>query len=742
MIQVVGSGNAVTVRSAGAALPLHGVSQDVPAAPIRTETDILKPRCQAIPFIGRESEVDGIWQWLRSSKSFSIRTIAGRGGSGKTRLGIEILRQMQTEMPEWQAGFLDHEELRECAGFLNQRDFEWEKPTLMVLDYGASCVEPLKTIVRKLGQQLEEPDHKGRPMRVLLLERFADTETGWLSEVIDRSWSRDSADFFEPVVHLEPFGDLEQRYEILRQTVARGAAFHPGVLLAVPIAGSDPGLDRRLLEPKCEDPLVLMMAALTAFSTSWLDALSYSRADLAMRVARREAERIKRNARDRSNENLLLHMAAYVTLCSSLSDEVLIQAASGELQALHGQYEGHARGLAHDLAQALPATGGVVGVSPDIVGEAFVIHVLDTKFGDSAGTVGRAVAQDQGAIAVVIRAVADFHHAGFKAPHGWLSAVVKSAQTADSPELLYAIERVLPKVSVELRETSAEVTQALIGWLENAAEGRTDSGALDSERARLVHNLAIRLSDLGCHDEALAEEAVRLYRQLAAARPDAFLPDLAMSLNNLANMLSALGRREEALAQAEEAVRLRRQLAAARPDAFLPDLAMSLNNLANMLSALGRREEALAQAEEAVRLYRQLAAARPDAFLPDLAGSLNNLTKRLSALGRREEALAQAEEAVRLSRQLAAARPDAFLPDLARSLAVLGNCQESVGQFDSAVSSFHESLLLVAPIFEKYPDALRGLATTIFQLYLRGTKAAGLEPDVELSRRIAETLGS
>ena len=30
----------------------------------------------------------------------------------------------------------------------------------------------------------------------------------------------------------------------------------------------------------------------------------------------------------------------------------------------------------------------------------------------------------------------------------------------------------------------------------------------------------------------MIDEAVGVYRQLAAARPDAFLPDLAMSLNN------------------------------------------------------------------------------------------------------------------------------------------------------------------------------------------------------------------
>jgi hypothetical protein len=40
---------------------------------------------------------------------------------------------------------------------------------------------------------------------------------------------------------------------------------------------------------------------------------------------------------------------------------------------------------------------------------------------------------------------------------------------------------------------------------------------------------------------------VKIYRGLAAARPDAFLPDLATSLNNQSNRLSELGRREDAL---------------------------------------------------------------------------------------------------------------------------------------------------------------------------------------------------
>ncbi|MER5399312.1 tetratricopeptide repeat protein, partial [Streptomyces sp. NPDC002599] len=75
-----------------------------------------------------------------------------------------------------------------------------------------------------------------------------------------------------------------------------------------------------------------------------------------------------------------------------------------------------------------------------------------------------------------------------------------------------------------------------------------------------------------------------------------------------------------------EAVTVYRQLADARPDAFLPDLATSLNNLSIDLGELGRREEALAAIEEAVTAYRKLADAHPDIHLAALEKSLQVLS--------------------------------------------------------------------------------------------------------------------
>jgi hypothetical protein len=73
--------------------------------------------------------------------------------------------------------------------------------------------------------------------------------------------------------------------------------------------------------------------------------------------------------------------------------------------------------------------------------------------------------------------------------------------------------------------------------------------------------------------------------------------------------LAEAGRRADGLAAAQEAVHLRRELVELNRDAYLPGLAMSVNNLAVHLAEAGRRADGLAAAQEAVHLYRELAQA-------------------------------------------------------------------------------------------------------------------------------------
>jgi len=261
------------------------------------------------------------------------------------------------------------------------------------------------------------------------------------------------------------------------------------------------------------------------------------------------------------------------------------------------------------------------------------------------------------------------------------------------------------QLSVPLREVAHVATEKGLTLLRARRADLSEEEQI--EYGRLANNLGVRLGGLGRREDALNAtiEAVQIYRLLAQQRPDAFNPDLAMSLNNLGGSLSALGRRDDALNATNEAVQIYRLLAQHRPNAFNPDLAMSLNNLGIMLSELGRREDALNATDEAVKIYRLLAQQRPEAFKPDLAMSLNNMGIRISELGRREDALNAIDEAVKIYRLLAQQRPDAFNPNLAMSLNNLGKMLSDLGRREDALNTTDEAVKIYRLLAQQRPDA-------------------------------------
>jgi tetratricopeptide (TPR) repeat protein len=131
---------------------------------------------------------------------------------------------------------------------------------------------------------------------------------------------------------------------------------------------------------------------------------------------------------------------------------------------------------------------------------------------------------------------------------------------------------------------------------------------------------------------------VKLYRELFEQNPDAFRPDPARSLNNLANRLSELGRRLEALPPAEEAVKLYRELFGQNPDAFTRDLAISLGMMGQVREANQQADLALECFAEGVRVLAPQFMALPTAFA-QLMGQLRQEYLRLAeTLGREPDA--------------------------------------------------------------------------------------------------------
>ena len=748
-----------------------------------SELQQLSPYTLSTTLVGRDAELADLDRFLHSDESIAVRVLTGDGGSGKTRLALHLCEQMAGQ--GWWAGFATSDAFRKFNTQPDRAEWGWSRPTLVVIDYAASHTELLKDWLDALADRLGQVPALTQPLRILLLERHANSQSGWMAELCaSGGWASIGGrhQLFDPPepVALLPLIDPADRASLLNQMLQCNGFSGPQV--------SPEFVERHLSAASWgRDPLFLMMAALHAVQQGCIDALALGRTDLAQGLVMREVERLDRLASAHQpaplNKFLLRHLSACTTLAQGLSRDAFLLLGSQESQATGRPSGGDPAEFYDLLAEALPPTddGHLPPLSPDLIGEAFVLRIFKAQNVDATylqrlySTLGLPMVQ------TLVRCAQDFAKQDTDLPLPWLQTLVKAA--SGDWQRLGQIDQAIPNGSVVLRGLKLEVAElrgkALADLPEFSAElqarhllqvgiARVEMGqreealgaarkAVDIYRelardrpdpfcpylAGSLNNVANGLSDLGRREEALemAREAVEIYRELARNRPDTFRPDLAMSLHNIARCLSDLDQREEALEAAREAVEIYRELALIRPDAFRPDLAMSLHNVAGFLSDLDQRKEALEAAREAVAIRRELVRNRPDAFRPNLAASLNNVAGFLSALGQKEEALEAAREAVEIRRELARNRPDVFRPDLATSLAVMGlRLEESGAPMVECVACFAEALATLTPAFQRYPAGLMSLMGKLVQNYTAKAQTASIKPDMALLIPILEVM--
>jgi tetratricopeptide (TPR) repeat protein len=655
---------------------------------------------------GRDDDLRAISDWAKSgTNTATVRLVTGDGGVGKTRLAAAAAAALRDE--GWTAGFLPRSE---------QMLFDvGDRGLFLILDYPEEQMERTRALFAKLAEMRSAP----YPIRLLLLSR-------------------------------RPFAAWEREADVLEGRFGRQAIAAPGSLsVEDSLALIGEAVERfartaGLQEPSLSDaaewlarspvhtlPLFATAAALHAVLAPQ-EAFGLGHGALIRDLARRERRRVHRVSQALGlGEEGLERLLALGVLADGLSEtDIKALSEAGAVDAATSDVVGALSG------SPWWSNGCLIQLQPDKPAAAFV----DIALFPSAFPNGRDELPDWLFIALQARAET-FGDRISRILHD-LTAVDR-AEPGEHPLdrcLIAMLRHDRSRTAVFSPIAYQEVTHWAASFAAEVAMTLADRTEEPEARAVLRHNGAAYLSAVGRREEALvaAQEAVALRRTLATDRPDAFTPDLAGSLNNLANMLANLGRWEEALAAAQEAADLYRTLATDRPDAFTPDLAKSLNNLANVLSDLGRREEALATAQEAADLYRTLATDRPDAFTHNLAGSLTNLANTLSDLGRREEALAAAQEAADLDRTLATDRPDAFTPDLAMSLNNLAAVLSDLGRSEEALVAAQEAVTLLRPYFLRQPAAFASWMKMIVEVYLRECEANQMNPDQALLEPIAK----
>jgi tetratricopeptide (TPR) repeat protein len=659
----------------------------------------------------------------------------GPGGAGKTRMAVEVALALG-----WQAFFIPASPLVAWASHLPI----WsrpDRPTLLIVDYAEQRpADELQTVAQAIREAAPE---RAAPLALLLLMRPNPREAaaGHVTDALDEAKIR-WHDWMVPSV------DTNDRQAIFQQTRARFRT-------ALVPPDAPPEVDYAPHELPAT-PLALIALAVLA-SHGHRVAQSQSEIDVLEALWNQwELPRWRRTLLAQGGEDLLKtpevlrEAQAHIELAlaaATLGRRFLAPEMVANWWKEHFPFQKNTRLDLNWLAQRLHSlfpgveeTWQLPSISPDPLADLVLMQQLarhpklvSVALSAPEHSEEEATRNARQCVEVLARLWVRVREEGERRQvEGWMQMVAQRLAVWPSSAWT-SLAQALP---------APDRTLALRSFLADFYQARLTHSLPEEERAKVLTMLGYALSELGRREKALAaaQEAVAIRRQLAQQHPEAFLPALAMSLNNLGNRLSELGRREEALAAAQEAVAHYRQLAQQHPEAFLPDLAMSLNNLGAMLSELGRREEALAAAQEAVAHYRQLAQQHPEAFLPDLAMSLNNLGAMLSELGRREEALAAAQEAVAHYRQLAQQHPEAFLPDLAMSLRTYGIVLRALSHDAEAVIAFADGLRAILP-FVDVSSAFGELAKNLLQGYRSACTAAQVAPDTALLAQVIQALG-
>ena len=769
-----------------------------------TPLQMIRTRYGVVPFCSRP-EYRELREWaVGTAKSsgrrpdVSVAVLTGAGGVGKTRMAAQLCHDL--EVLGWYTGFapaksaMKNDELTYLA--------ELTTELLIVVDYAEeSRQEQLVALLRAL---------RGRrsPTRIVLTARGIDS---WWEDFCEDLES-DGTQLGQVLVkQLEPRPDPVLLY---RQAVRGFSKVINGVNppeVAIPEHAGDTALD------------IVLQAWLAVVDNGGMQDPQPER---SVEKGARSARASNPNARDSLYDRVLRlefkrwrafpelqdislkHLRRIAATLSLLApDAGQVDDVLSRLPEWRGEHLRRSK-FAELLSTTLLRYAGDGGVSlrPDPVAE----HLILSVFGDepeqldavlpgeplevpgisepdaSEATVTRAIMlrqQAQNLSQVITRAASQdqesatalAQHILKVCPHLWSSALeVALAQGGPFVDALENLIESGTELPFEEIEVSIPLGHSALRGVALAATQRMEAPSERDpvERAHYLHNLANRLSDVGCSGEALevaqeavalyrdlaqaytpnlaaslgslayiladvgcsgealeaAQEAVGLYRALVQGAPAVYTSALALSLSNLVKFLADVGCSGEAVEVAQEAVGLYRALVQGSPVAYTPGLALSLNNLANILSGVGRSGEAVEVAQEAVGLYQELVQGAPAVYTSDQAALLNNLANILSDMGRLDEALEVIQEAVRLRRALVQGSPAAYTSDLALSLVNLANILSGVGRSGEALEAAQEAVGLYRDLAEGRPAVYTSdLAMSLSNLvkFLSGVGCSG-----------------
>ncbi|MFB7124279.1 hypothetical protein ACFCY1_11830, partial [Kitasatospora sp. NPDC056273] len=526
-------------------------------APV-TPAALLEAGRQTVPFHGREDLLAELRAWCRPG-GFGAWLLHGPGGQGKTRLARHLGRQLTAQgwTVLWPRAGARPDQLLEVR--------RAAKPLLVVLDYAETRPNQLGALVEAAAE------HPGTsPFKLLLLAR---TAGDWWQQA--QAGSRQAEDLLA-TARTRRLTPLEDDPE-LRAGHYRDAAHALATALpTVPdMAGHDWTVAAAALRPPRQlDRDDAYGNALTLHMTVLADLLDTARTEPTNHTGDEDVQDVE--------DRLLGHEARYWhsgAAARSLAPALSRSTLETALAAAHltGAVD---REHADRLWQRLPALADQPRDRRDQVTAwlAALYPATPTQTGEApwgAFQPDRLAERHTGNTLIDRPDLADdlLHGSDDTQSRQLLTVYTRAA----AHPALHRLGKQLTELCIRHYET---LTAHIINTVTRTDHPAPLIAALDTITARAdtpFDDLRAIYFQLPKASHRLATTAARLahtitthYRTLAETNPEAYLPNLATSLNNLSVRLNDAGRPGEGLAVIQEAVAIRRALAETNPDAHLP----------------------------------------------------------------------------------------------------------------------------------------------------------------------------
>ena len=324
-------------------------------------------RSEEIPFVGRTKEFKEIDAFCASEGQISWWAVVGKGGSGKSRLVYQYIKR-NISSSEWKMCFLHDEFFNQVGGVGKYKlwnTWTYDKNLFLVVDYVQKYAKEVADWIKVLSRN----DKITRKIRILFLERTDGEKALWIREGFEET-ELVSLKYKKGFLKLQSLGSDLIQFAI-KYAEKRGKEIREEDAI-------DAWNKLKIIDTDARILYFIMLLEAVFDKEPWRN---WNRIDLANHIVRREQKDIA--VRFENKENVIRSFYRLLAFCTATKELPIFELPQDLPRLIKNEMKEISNNIGNKnkLCASMQLEEGILQpITPDIVGEYMVLHIIDQYF--------------------------------------------------------------------------------------------------------------------------------------------------------------------------------------------------------------------------------------------------------------------------------------------------------------------------------------------------------------------------